>query len=81
MVVWNCNGLSDDKRDNEEFCEIISRYDLIFLLESWTDKDRNVEVEGYLQLTFTGSSVTRTLDVTAVGSCFTVEKICGLAYI
>lgn len=47
VAVWNCNGLSTDKRNDSEFCKLISKYDIVFLLESWTSADSDLEIDGY----------------------------------
>lgn len=45
--MWNCNGLADYKRNDREFTNIVTDNDIIFLLESWTDKDSDVDLTGY----------------------------------
>ncbi|KAH3694862.1 hypothetical protein DPMN_082303 [Dreissena polymorpha] len=45
-VVWNCNDLSAAKREDPDFVSLLSQYDLIILLESWTYKSSKIELSG-----------------------------------
>ncbi|MEW8547527.1 MAG: reverse transcriptase family protein, partial [Candidatus Thiodiazotropha sp.] len=46
-MTWNCNGLSDEKCESEEFCNILRDNAIVFLLESWTSEYSNLDFEGY----------------------------------
>ena len=51
-MAWNCQGLSHTKTENEEFVNILLGYDIIFLLESWTNKSSDLELSGYKSFNF-----------------------------
>ena len=52
VLVWNCNGLSRDKQENDDFLNMFDNYDLICLLESWTDQRGPSDIQGYETLNF-----------------------------
>ena len=47
ILSWNVNGLTSTKKDDDEFVNILSKYDLIFLYETWTSSKNNVKLSGY----------------------------------
>ena len=47
ILSWNVHGLTKDKKDDPHFTQIVTSSDLIFLYESWTDANSNVDLEGY----------------------------------
>ncbi|MES9885080.1 MAG: endonuclease/exonuclease/phosphatase family protein, partial [Sedimenticola sp.] len=51
-MTWNCNGLAEYKRNNSEFRDILTANDIIFLLESWTDVDSDIDLSGYTCFNF-----------------------------
>lgn len=53
-MTWNCNGLSDEKRESEELCNILRYDDIVFLLESGTSENSNLDFEGYTVYNFYG---------------------------
>lgn len=46
MLSWNVNGLIDDKKCNKDFLFIINNYNIIFLYETWTNKNSIIEING-----------------------------------
>jgi hypothetical protein len=46
-LVWNCNGLSSDKRLQGDFVDFLCGYDLIILSETWCDKNADLSLNGY----------------------------------
>ena len=50
--MWNCNGLTRDKLADGEFCSILTRHDIVGLLESWTEEYDNIDIEGYQTFIF-----------------------------
>ena len=52
ILSWNVNGLTSTRKDDDEFVNILSKYDLIFLYETWTSSKSNVELSGYTAHTF-----------------------------
>ena len=52
ILTWNCNSLTETKRSDIEFCDIINENDIIFLLESWTNSKSKLDFEGYRTINF-----------------------------
>lgn len=46
-MAWNCQGLTQSKQENADFVHILDRHDIIFLSESWTNKNSEIELSGY----------------------------------
>ena len=46
IITWNVNGLGEKKKD-QEFLNIITRYDMICLMETWSSVRTNVKLSGY----------------------------------
>ena len=43
----NCNGLTDRQCADSNFTNLLTEFDYIMLLESWTCKISNTELDGY----------------------------------
>ena len=43
VLAWNCNGLTAEKRQNEDFSNILRENDIVYLLESWTSSNSDIE--------------------------------------
>ena len=52
ILTWNCNGLTKEKRENDDFTNFLTKYDLLILLESWTSKCSKIELNGYVKHNF-----------------------------
>ena len=52
VLSWNVNGLTEDKLQDDDFLNLISGYDVIFLYESWTREDSKIEIPGYSSYNF-----------------------------
>jgi len=46
-LVWNCNGLSASKREDQNFISLFLQHDIIILTESWTCKSSKIDFSGY----------------------------------
>jgi hypothetical protein len=47
ITAWNCNGLTEEKLNDEEFLKLIKSNDIVFLSETWTDNDSDIGIDGY----------------------------------
>ena len=48
ILVWNCNGLTNDKLTEKEFVDLIKNSDIAILSESWTNNLSEIDIDGYL---------------------------------
>ncbi len=48
-ICWNVNGLGE-KRQDTDFIEIISQYDMVCLTETWSSVKTNVKIKGFEKL-------------------------------
>ena len=48
ILVWNCNGLTNDKITEQEFIDLIKSSDITILSESWTNNFSEINIDGYL---------------------------------
>ena len=46
------NGLSIAKKSNADFVKILSENDIIFLYETWTSAECDVDLSGYISYNF-----------------------------
>ena len=46
-MSWNVEGLSSEKRNNKDFSDFISKFQIICLYETWTSKNSKIELTGY----------------------------------
>jgi len=51
-MSWNVHGLTRDKRDDAEFVKILSQNDIVFLYETWTNANSNVDLSGFVSHNF-----------------------------
>ncbi|WAR03415.1 hypothetical protein MAR_009973, partial [Mya arenaria] len=47
ICSWNCNGLTKDTLNYDEFLKIIQGTDIAFLYETWTCESSDIEIDGY----------------------------------
>ena len=47
ILSWNCNGLSTDKKENIDFVKYLTKYDIIFLYETWCSNSSVIELNEY----------------------------------
>ena len=52
VIVWNCNGLTEQKLSDPDFKSHLCENDVIILLESWTDNSSEIEIEGFFVYNF-----------------------------
>lgn len=46
-MSWNVEGLSNEKKNNKDFSDFITGFDLICLYETWTSKNSKIDLIGY----------------------------------
>ena len=44
--TWNINGIGDKFQD-DDFVNIVHKYDILFLTETWLGPDESIDVPGY----------------------------------
>ena len=47
IASWNVRGLSSKKVQDVEFVNIVNKFDVLSLVETWTHKDSPIEISGY----------------------------------
>ena len=52
VLSWNVNGLNNYKLGCDEFVNIISKHDICFIYESWTNSRSNIDINGYVAHNF-----------------------------
>ena len=52
VTSWNVNGLTAQKKQSSDFTNLISQSDIIFLFETWTNKDSDIRLSGYTSHNF-----------------------------
>ena len=50
VLCWNVEGLTLVKKTCADFVSLISKYDIICLIETWTTKTSQIEIDGYKTL-------------------------------
>ena len=50
VLCWNVEGLTLAKKTCADFVSLISKYDIICLIETWTTKTSQIEIDGYKTL-------------------------------
>ena len=52
VLVWNCNGLTNDKHNDAQFIEILFQNDIVILSESWTEEYFDYELPNFVSFNF-----------------------------
>ena len=52
VLVWNCNGLTNDKHNDAQFIEILLQNDIVILSESWTEEYFDYELPNFVSFNF-----------------------------
>ena len=48
ILSWNVNILSQSRIDDPSFVDVLLKYDICFLLETWTNSSRYISLNGYI---------------------------------
>ena len=51
--MWNCNGLSSNKTEHNDFVSILLKNDICIISESWTDEHFDFNLPKYICLNLT----------------------------
>ena len=50
--MWNVHGITDTNKDCLDFVNIIANNDIVFLFETWTNRNSNIDIDGYVSHNF-----------------------------
>ena len=51
-MSWNCNGLTQSKKNDADFINLLYQHDIIFLYETWTSENSEIDLKGYCSFNF-----------------------------
>ena len=57
LASWNVRGLSSKKVQDNEFLNIVNKFDILSLVETWTHKDSPIEIPGFCNFHIPGAKV------------------------
>ena len=57
IACWNVRGLNSKKVQDNEFLNIVNKFDIVSLVESWTHKDSPIDIPGFCHFHAPGKKV------------------------